>query len=143
MVSGGEDTDADWVINIREIVPFACTEDVAFWYFMVEVPKGSIQDDDEVKFKEVNDSYRVGLYSGNVQYIRTDEYADTDEEKKPYYLMESREELMDYCEIHGFAGFVEMPSYDYATGEKIDRISPEDEINIVFKVYNELESGSI
>ena len=101
------DGGKEWVINTRVISPELQTCDIAFWYFLIEVPKGMIEETDKVTFNAVYDTDREGLYGGNVQYIRTDNYVDTAEEKSPYFLLESREELLEYCEAYrvsdGFA----------------------------------------
>lgn len=115
------DGGSEWVINVRVISPGIQTCDMAFWYFLIEVPKGMIEETDTVTLEAVTDRKYAGIYDGDVQYIRTNaEECLPEGEEEELIILETKNQLTAYCDTYPFsAGFLAAcEEYDEAFWEK-------------------------
>lgn len=103
MTKGEEWNDTDWVINVRPLIPEVGTCDMATWIFLIEVPKGILEADDEIRVDYIRDANQLGT---SATYVRTDEWKPESGDEKwyldeaPRYFMDSRAELDAYLDAH-------------------------------------------
>lgn len=115
MTRGEYWNDTDWVINVRPLIPEACTCDMATWIFLIEVPKGILEAEDVIRVDYIRDANQLGT---STTYVRTDGWKPENGDKNwyldeaPRYFMDSRAELDAYLAAHpelseGFFEFCE------------------------------------
>lgn len=139
MTKGEYWNDTDWVINVRPLIPEACTCDMATWIFLIEVPKGILEADDVIRVDYIRDANQLGT---STTYVRTDGWKPENGDKNwyldeaPRYFMDTKAEFEAYLEAHpelsdGFFAFCER--YDDEFWQKKD----------LLLIVQREESGSI
>ena len=103
LTKGNESSEADWIIAKYIKQEKAGNAVFTPWQSITEIPKGMIKEDETFSFEYYGNPINVAY---DIESIRTDMWKPADGGKlwdiseTPLYLMDTRDQLEDYCKAH-------------------------------------------